>query len=66
MEIDGTEFLDWLHEIRKESLAERKRLGLSGVEWLKQVEERAAAVEKEIAELAAPVARDKPGKNSQP
>jgi hypothetical protein len=60
METDGTEFLDWLHKIRRESLEERKRLGISGVEWLKQVEERAAAVEKEIAELAAPVARDKP------
>jgi hypothetical protein len=60
METDGTEFLYWLHKIRRESLEERKRLGISGVEWLKQVEERAAAVEKEIAELAAPVARDKP------
>ena len=54
------EFLDWLHETRRESLAERKRLGISGVEWLKQVEERAAAIEKEIAQLTAPVARDKP------
>ena len=60
MEIDGMEFLDWLHETRRESLAERKRLGISGVEWLKQVEERAAATEKEIAELTAPVARNKP------
>jgi hypothetical protein len=60
MEIDGMEFLDWLHRIRRESAAERKRRGISGVEWLKQVEERAAAVEKEIAELAAPIARDKP------
>ncbi len=66
MEIDGTEFLDWLHEIRRESLAERKRLGISGVEWLKQGEERAAAVEKEIAGLAAPVARDKPPTGRQP
>jgi hypothetical protein len=60
MAVDGMEFLDWLHRIRRESAAERKRRGISGVEWLKQVEERAAAVEKEIAELAAPIARDKP------
>jgi hypothetical protein len=39
MKIDGTDRLDRLHEIRKESMAERRRLGISGVEWLKQVEE---------------------------
>jgi len=60
MEVDGMEFLDWLHRIRRESAQERKRLGISGVEWLKQVEERAAAVEKEIDGLSSSVARDKP------
>ena len=60
MGTDGDDFLDWLHRTRKESLAERRRLGVSGVEWLKQVEERAAAVEREIAALTATVARDRP------
>ena len=60
MKIDGMEFLDWLHEIRKKSAEERKRSGISGVEWLSQVEARAAEMEREIAALNPPVARDKP------
>ncbi len=42
MKIEGLEFMDWLHKIRKTSEAERKRKGLSGSEWLKQIEIEAA------------------------
>jgi len=30
MKIDGLDWMDWLHKIRRDSEAERKRLGLSG------------------------------------
>jgi hypothetical protein len=60
MKIDGLEWLDWLHKTRKESEEERKRLGLSRVEWLKRVEERARRIQEELLATAPPVARDKP------
>ncbi len=41
MEIEGLDFIDWLHKIRKESEEERKKRGISGVEWLKRIEEEA-------------------------
>jgi len=58
MKIDGLDWMDWLHKIRRESEAERKRLGLSGEEWLQHKDKRAAEVRREIASLAAPAARD--------
>lgn len=44
MKIDETEFIDWLHKIRKESEDERIRRGLSGVEWLKEVKKEAEEI----------------------
>ncbi|MBM3313689.1 hypothetical protein FJY70_03740 [candidate division WOR-3 bacterium] len=58
MKIDDLDWMDWLHKIRRESEAERKRLGLSGEEWLRRKDERAAEVRREIASLAAPAVRD--------
>jgi hypothetical protein len=62
MKIEGLDWMDWLHRTRREMEKERKRLGLSGEEWLKQVEERARAIREEISTLRPAVARDrKPG-----
>ncbi len=44
MKIKGLEFTDWLHKIRKESEAERKRRKLSGEDWLKETEKRSAEI----------------------
>ena len=60
MKIDGLDWLDWLHKTRRESEAERQRLGLSGEEWLERLEERAKEIRQEISMLNEPVARDKP------
>jgi hypothetical protein len=59
MKIDGLDWMDWLHRLRAESEAERKRQGLSIAGRLARAEKAADAV---LAELAAtqPVARDKP------
>jgi len=60
MKIDGLEWMDWLHKVRRESEEERKRLGLSGEEWLRRGAEEAKDIRREIAALtAAPVARDR-------
>ena len=59
MKIDGLDWLDWLHKVRRESEAKRRRDGVSGEEWLRQVEQRAGEVRREVDALGAPVARDK-------
>ncbi len=61
MQNDGEDFLDWLHKIRSESEAERKRLGLSYAGRLARAEREAESVLKGLAEQP-PVARDRPGK----
>ena len=33
----GLDFMDWLHKIRRESEEKRKRRGISGAEWLKEI-----------------------------
>jgi len=60
MKIDETDWLEWLHRIREESETERRRQGKTIAEWLARAEETADRVEREIAGMAAPVARDKP------
>ena len=60
MKIDGMDWMDWLHKIRRDSEAERKRLGLSGEEWLRRKDERAVEIRKEIASLDVPAVRDTP------
>jgi hypothetical protein len=61
MKIDGLDWMDWLHKVRRDSEAERKRLGLSGEEWLRRKDERAAEVRREIASLVTPAVRDASG-----
>lgn len=48
MKIDGMEFIDWLHKIRKESEEERKRRNISGVEWLREISKEADEILKEM------------------
>jgi hypothetical protein len=60
MKIDGLEWMDWLHKTRRESERERKRLGLSRVEWLKRMEQEADRIHAELNDSAQLVARDKP------
>jgi len=58
MKIDGLDWMDWLHKVRHESEEERKRLGLSGEEWLKRGRVRAEAIMAEVASQHPPVAGD--------
>jgi len=37
MKIEGLEFMDWLHKIRKNSEKERKKEQISGINWLKMI-----------------------------
>jgi len=60
MKIDGLEWMDWLHKTRRESEQERKRLGLSRVEWLKRMEQEADRIRAELNVPAQLVARDAP------
>ena len=60
MKIDGLDWMEWLHKKREESERERKRRGISGAEWLKEIRARAEAYMKERASQDSAVARDKP------
>jgi hypothetical protein len=60
MKIDGLDWMDWLHETRRESEQKRKQLGLSRVEWLKRIEQEADQIRSEMAVKAQPIARDRP------
>jgi hypothetical protein len=35
MEIEGKEFMDWLHDVRKKMRIQEKKSGLSGEEWMR-------------------------------
>ncbi len=59
MKIDGLDWMDWLHKVRHESEEERKRLGLSGEEWLRRSRVRAEAIMAGMARERPPVARDR-------
>jgi hypothetical protein len=67
MKNESQDWLDWLHNMRREEEERRVREGKSLREWLRQVNAEADAI---IAELASqsrrPVARDKPPQGSQP
>ena len=39
MEIEGKDYLVWLHELRIKRWKEEKKSGLSGAEWLKKTTE---------------------------
>ncbi len=59
MKIDDLDWMDWLHKVRHESEEERKRLGLSGEEWLRRSRIRAEAIMAEVARERPSVARDR-------
>ena len=48
MKIDGAEFMEWLHQIRKESEKERIKRGLTGAEWLKEVKKEAEEIMRKL------------------
>jgi hypothetical protein len=62
MKIDGLDWMDWLHKVRREAEEKRIREGLSVEQWLHQV--RVSAVESRERRRSheyPTVARDKPG-----
>jgi hypothetical protein len=60
MKIDGLDWIDWLHRQRERSEAERKRRGISGAEWLREIRVRAETYVRERASHDTPIVRDKP------
>lgn len=44
MEIDGKDYLTWLHEIRKKMREEQKKSGLSDVDWMKKITKEAEEI----------------------
>jgi len=61
MKIDGLDWLDWLHKVRREAEEKRIRDGLSVEEWLRRAGARDAEVRAELRErLHPPVIRDRP------
>ncbi|MFO7651645.1 MAG: hypothetical protein R6X13_09955 [bacterium] len=60
MEIDGLDWLDWLHKTRRELEEKRVREGLSVEEWLRRLREGDDKRRAERrAQSRAPLARDK-------
>lgn len=39
MEVNGKDYLVWLHELRKKNQEEEMKSGLSGSEWMKKITE---------------------------
>lgn len=61
MKIDGLEWMDWLHKMRRKEEEKRVREGVSMAEWLRRVNVEADAAMAQVAEREqSPVARDKP------
>ncbi len=60
MKIDGLDWMEWLHKVRREAEEKRIRDGLSVDEWLRQLRTRAAEsrARRRSSELP-PVVRDK-------
>ena len=44
MKSERVDFMDWLHKIRREAAADRRRRGISGTEWLRETRREAEAV----------------------
>ncbi len=44
MEIDGKDYLVWLHEVRKKNWEERKKSGLSDIEWTRKIAKEAEEI----------------------
>ncbi len=58
MKIDGLDWMDWLHKIRRDLEEERKRKGLSEVEWLGEIQSQARAFMRERSAKEPTMARD--------
>jgi len=68
METEELDFMDWLHDQRRQAEADRKRRGLSGADYLRECAREAARVRDEMAAQVQLVVRDKPAdpKSRQP
>jgi len=44
MKIKGKDFMEWLHQTRKENKIYREKKGISGKEWLKEISENAERI----------------------
>lgn len=44
MEIEGKDYLKWLHELRKKRRKEEKKSGLSGIEWMEKITREAEEI----------------------
>jgi len=60
MKIDGLDWIDWLHKVRREAEAKRIRDGLSVEEWLRREAKRDDEARASLLEHECPSARDKP------
>ncbi len=61
MKSENQDWLDWLHNMRREEGERRVREGKSLREWLRQVNAEADAIMAQLTEQGQPaVARDKP------
>ena len=64
MKIEDQDWMDWLHEMRREEEEKRIRDGITMAEWLRRVNAEADAAMARIAEHEqVPVARDRPAMN---
>jgi hypothetical protein len=62
VKIDGLDWMDWLHKVRREAEEKRIRDGLTVEQWLRQVRARAAeSREQRRCHEYTNVARDRPG-----
>jgi hypothetical protein len=59
MKTDDVDWLDWLHKTREESEKERIAKGISGADWLRQVERDAESVWDRVKAHRQLVVRDK-------
>ena len=57
MKSEQMDFVDWLHKIRREAAADRRRRGLSGTEWLRETRREADLVLKRYQRSRSVVAR---------
>jgi len=57
MKSEQMDFVDWLHKIRREAAAERRRRGISGTEWLCETRREAELVLKRYQRSRPVVAR---------
>ena len=44
MEIEGKDFMGWLHAVRKKMREEEKKSGLSNAEWMRRITQQAEEI----------------------